>query len=173
MSGTIGEGKQSMIENQADQKVEPKNSWLDFIPLVLSFFGALVSLWGALVTYLSQSQIPEASLWPLPGLILIDWVVLGLAGFFTTYLCFKQVSAKWLHVAWFITGAFIPLIILGAFSIGAGVLIVFIFFVLSTIILTIRRKGRLLASFGLLLLGSICNLGILFILITLGNPSSV
>jgi hypothetical protein len=166
-------GKKSirMIDNQVDKKTKPPGSWLDFVPLVLAFFGALVSLWGASVTYLSQAQISGASLWPLPGLVLMDWAVFGLAGFITAYLCFRQVSAKWLHAAWFITGAFIPLIILGAFSIGSGVLIVFILFVVSTIILTIRQKGKLLASFGLLMLGSIYNLGVLFLMITLGNPS--
>ena len=160
-----------MIENQVDKKTERRSSWIDFLAVVFSFFGALISIGGALLVFSSQAQIGMSQLWPLPGLVLIDWALLGLIGFIAAYLCFKGVSAKWLHVAWFITGTFIPLIILGAFSIGAGVLIVFLLFVVSTIILTIRRRGRLLASFGLLLLGSICNLGILFILITLGNQS--
>jgi hypothetical protein len=160
-----------MIENQVNPEGERRSSWLDFLALVLSIFGAIVSFWGALVTYLTQAQIPEASLWPLPGLVLIDWILFGLVGFIACYFCFRQVSAKWLHVAWFITGTFIPLIILGAFSIGPGVLLTFILFVVSTIILTIRQRGKLLASFGLLLLGSICNLGVLLIIITLGYKS--
>ena len=160
-----------MVKNQVDKKDRRQSSWLDILALVLSFFGAIISVWGALVTYLSQAQIPEASLWPLPGLILINWVMLGLVGFIAAYFCFRQASAKGLHLAWFITGTFIPLIILGAFSIGAGVLIAFLLFVVSTIILTIRQRGRLLASFGLLMLGSVCNLGILLILIKLGYQS--
>jgi hypothetical protein len=156
-----------MVVNPVDKRDNQRRSWLDFLALALSFFGAIISFWGAFVTYLTQAQIPEASLWTLPGLVLVDWVLLGLVGFITTYFCFRQTSAKWLHVAWFITGTFIPLIILGAVSIGAGVLIAFLLFVVSTIILTIRQRGRLLASFGLLMLGSICNLGILLILITL------
>ena len=79
-----------MVENQVDKKDDQRSSWLDFLALVLSFFGAIVSFWGALVTYFTQAQIPEASLWPLPSLVLIDWVVLGLIGFFTAYLCFRQ-----------------------------------------------------------------------------------
>lgn len=150
-------------------KVERRSSWLDFLALVLSFIGAIISFWGALVTYFSQAHIPEASLWPLPGLVLMDWVLLGLVGFISVYLCFRGGSPRWLHVTWFITGTLIPLIILGAFSIGSGVLIAFLLFVVSTIILTIRQRGKLLASFGRLMLGSICNLGILLIIITLGN----
>lgn len=156
-----------MIENQVEKKDDQQGSWLDIIPLVLSFFGAMASFSGAILTYLTQAQIPEASLWPLPGLILIDWVLLGSVGFLATYFCFRRVSTKWLHAGWFITGTFIPLIILGAFSIGAGVLIAFFMFVVSTIMITIRQRGKLLASFGLLMVGSICNLGVLLILITL------
>jgi hypothetical protein len=67
-----------MIENPVDKKDGQRRSWLDFLAVILSFFGAIVSFWGALVTYFTQAQIPEASLWPLPGLILIDWGLLGL-----------------------------------------------------------------------------------------------
>jgi hypothetical protein len=153
-----------VIDNQADKKDDQQGSWLDIISLVLSFSGAIL-------TYLTQAQNPEASLWPLPGLVLIDWVLIGLVGFSTTYFYFRRISTKWLHVAWLITGMFIPLIILGAFSIGAGVLIAFIMFVVSTIMITIRQRGKLLASFGLLMVGSICNLGVLLILITLSYQS--
>jgi hypothetical protein len=59
--------------------------------------------------------------------------------------------------------------ILGAFSIGTGVLITLLLFVGSTIIFTIRQDGKWLASFGLLMLGSICNLVLLLVVITLGN----
>jgi hypothetical protein len=138
--------------------------------LVLSFFGAIVSFLGALSTYSSQAQIPEAPLWLLPGMVLLDWVLLGAIGLLTAFFSFRHVSAKWVQAAWFITGTFIPLIILGAFSIGLGVLVAFFLFVVSTIILSIRRRGKWLLSFGLLMLGSICNLGILLIMITLGNP---
>jgi len=160
-----------VINNQADKKDDQQGSWVDIIPLVLSFFGAMVSFSGAILTYLTQAQNPKASLWPLPGLVLIDWVLIGLVGFIPTYYCFRRISTKWLHVAWLITGTFIPLIILGAFSIGAGVLIAFIMFVVSTIMITIRQRGKLLASFGLLMVGSICNLGVLLILITLSYQS--
>ena len=144
-------------------------SWLDFLALVLSFLGAIVSIGGALLTYSSQAQIPDAPLWPLPGFVLLDWVILGLMGFLATFLSFRQSSAKWMQVTWFITGAFIPLIVLGALSIGLFVLIAFLLFVISTIILAIRRRAKWLESFGILMLGAVCNLGILLIVITLGN----
>jgi hypothetical protein len=144
---------------------------LDFLALVLSFLGAIVSIGGALLTYSSQAQIPDAPLWPLPGFVLLDWVIVGLMGFLATFLSFRQSSAKWMQVTWFITGTFIPLIVLGAFSIGSAVLIVFLLFVISTFILAIRRRAKWLECIGLLLLGAIFNLILLFIIITLGNQS--
>jgi hypothetical protein len=133
--------------------------------------GAIVSIGGALLTYSSQAQIPDAPLWPLPGFVLLDWVILGLMGFQATFLSFRQSSAKWMQVTWFVTGTIIPLIVLGAFSIGSAVLIVFLLFVISTFILAIRRRPKWLECIGLLLLGAIFNLILLFIIITLGNQS--
>lgn len=161
-----------MVENQVDKKEGQRSSWLDFLAFVLSFLGAIVSIGGALSITSSQAQIPGAPLWLLPGFILLDWALLGLIGFLSAYLSFRQLSTKWLQVAWFITGAFIPLIVLGVFSIGLFVLIAFLLFVISTILLAIRRRVKWLESFGLLMLGAICNLGLLLIIITLGNRSS-
>jgi hypothetical protein len=147
------------------------SSWLDFIALSVSFLGALVSIGGAVLILLDEASITMTPVWPLPGFVLLDWAVLGFIVFLATYLSFRQISAKWLLVAWFITGAFIPLIVLGALSIGLFVLITFLLFVISTIILAIRKRAKWLESFGLLMLGAVCNLGILLIMITLGNRS--
>jgi len=160
-----------MVENQSDKKEEQRSSWLDFVALALAFFGAIVSLGGALSIYSSQAPIAETPLWPLPGFVLLDWALLGLIGFLPAYLSFRHLSSKWRLVAWFITGALIPLIVLGALSIGSIVLISFLFFVISTIILSIRKKAKWLESIGILMLGAICNLGLLLIIITLGNLS--
>jgi len=160
-----------MVENQLDKKEEQHSSWLDFVALALAFFGAIVSLGGALSIYSSQTPIAETPLWPLPGFVLLDWALLGLIGFLATYLSFRQLSSKWRLVAWFITGAFTPLIVLGAFSIGLFVLIGFLLFMISTILLAIRKRAKWLESFGLWMLGAICNLVILLIMITLGNLS--
>jgi hypothetical protein len=161
-----------MIENRMNNTDRRQFSWVDLLALGFAFFGSVVSFWGALVTYFTQAQIPGASVWPLPGLVLLDWVLLGLAGFITTYLCFRQGSAKWLRLAWLFTGTLIPLIILGAFSIGLAVLIAFLLFVISTISFGVRKNSKLLESFGLLMLGAIVNLGVLAIIIALGNSNT-
>lgn len=158
-----------MNENRIKKEASRGISWLDYLALGIAFFAVIVAFYGALLTYSTQAQIPEASLWPLPGLVLVDWVFLALTGFIVTYFCFRQSSTKWLYAAWFITGTFIPLSILGALSIGSIVLITLLMFVVTTIFYTIRRGGKLLLIFGLLMLGSLCNLGVLSLLIAIGN----
>jgi len=160
-----------MVENHLDKKEEQHGSWLDFVALVLAFFGAIISVLGAFTTYSSQAQIPATQLWPLPGLILLYWALLGLIGLLSAYLNFRQIHVIWLKVTWIITGTFIPLIILGAFSIGLGVLIVEFLFLISVIIMTVRQRAKWLESFGLLILGAFCSLVLLLIMITLGNLS--
>lgn len=141
---------------------------MDFIALLLAFLGSAASIAGALAIYSSQAQFAETSLWPLPGLILFLWGMLGLLGFIAAYLIFRAASLRGLRTLIFITGMFIPLIIIGALSIGTLVAIGFLFFLISTLILAIRKKAKLLESIGLFMLGAICNLGLLFIIITLG-----
>ena len=160
-----------MLENNKNNQVQRNIGWLDVLALILSFFVAIISCSGALVTYLAEAQIPQAPLWPLPGLVLVEWVLLGLSGLISAYLCLRRLSIIWLFTIWFLTGTFIPLMILGAFSIGAGVLITLLLFAVSAIIFTIRQDGKWLASFGLLMLGSISNLVLLLIVITLGNTN--
>ena len=151
---------------------EIKRSWVDMLALVLAFFGAIVSCFGAVVTYLSQAQIPEASLWPLPGLILVDWLLIGSLSFVAVFFCLRRKSSTWRKLVWFMTGTFIPVIILGAFSIGLMALIAFFFVVISTFIIAIRQGSKWLESFGFLMLGSICNLGVIAAIIFLSTSGN-
>jgi hypothetical protein len=150
-------------------KGDGRRSWLDLLALILSFLAAIVTFWGAVFTYLSQAQIPEASLWPLPGWMLINWFFVAVFGFIVAFFCLRRKTVGWLRMTWFLTGAFIPLIILGAFSIGLWVFIAFFFTMLSTIFIAIRQKSKWLESFGFLMLGSIINLGILILIIVIAN----
>jgi len=153
-----------MNENSDQQR-----SWVDLLAVVIAFSGAIISIGGALFTYFYQAQMAITPLWTLPGLVLLDWVFLGTIGFLSAYFTIRKSSARWLRITWFNTGTFIPLIILGAFSIGSLVLIAFLLFVISTGIVAVRYDSKWLESFGLLLLGSFINLGILLLIITLAN----
>jgi hypothetical protein len=138
---------------------------VDLLAMFLSFLAAIVSISGAIFTYLSQAQIPEATLWPMPGLVLVDWLLIGVISFVVVSISLRRKTVGWLRMTWLMTGAFIPLIILGALSIGLLVLIAFFFAVISTFIIAIRYRFKWLESFGFLILGSISNLLILILFI--------
>ena len=148
-----------------------KRSWADLLALLLAFIAAVVTFFGATLTYLSQVQIAAGPLWPLPGLVLVDWTLLGVIGFVTAFFSLRKKTTRWFQATWLITGTFIPLSILGAFSIGLLVMISFLLFVFSTVIIALRYREKWLENFGLLMLGSIGNLLILMAIITLSNQT--
>jgi hypothetical protein len=143
--------------------------WVDYLALGFSFFGVVFSTWAALSVASFQTGTPGESLWPLPGLVLLLWVLLAIFGFISAYLCMKRLTVKWQRALWAILGTFIPLMILTAFSIGTLVLLVFLFFLISTLILSIRQRAMWLVSLGFLMLGGVANLTLLLIIISLGN----
>lgn len=139
----------------------------DFIGLASAVIGAMISMAGASGVYVSQASTSVTTLWPLPGFVLLEWALLGIFEFIAAYYVFRWSSIKWQQAAWSLTGALIPLIILGAFSIGPLVLITFLLFVISIGLFAIRTKPRWLPSIGALALGVIINLGLLLLIITL------
>jgi hypothetical protein len=149
---------------------EIKQSKVDLLALVLAFLGAIVSFLGVVAIYSSAAQVSGTPLWPLPGLVLVDWMLIGAISFIATFFCLRKRSAGWLKLIWFMTGTFIPVIILGAFTIGVLVLVAFFFMVISTFIIAIRQESKWLTSFGYLMLGSIINLGILAVILFLSSP---
>ena len=148
---------------------EQKRSWVELLALVLAFLGAMISFVGASFIYLSQAQVAETNLWPLPGLALLDWVLSGSLVVIAVFFSLTRASKRWRAATWLFTGALIPLIILGVFSIGPLVLLSFLLFVISTAILALRSRSNWLVSFGMLMLGSMGNLAILLVIITLSE----
>jgi hypothetical protein len=148
---------------------ESQSSWVDILALILSFLAAILSFGGAAYTYISQAQISATPLWPLPGIVLVDWVLLGTVGFIAAFFSLRKKTVGWMRSTWFLTGALIPILILGAFSIGPMVLIVFLLAAISTFIIAMRLRLKWLESFGLLMLGSISNLLILTLFIIYAN----
>ncbi|MFZ2095221.1 MAG: hypothetical protein WAV05_01160 [Anaerolineales bacterium] len=70
--------------------------WIDFLALGFSFFAVIVTVWVALSIVSFQGQAAGEPLWPLPGFVLLDWVLLGVMGFITTYFCMRRLSIRWL-----------------------------------------------------------------------------
>ena len=151
------------------EDIEKQNQWVDVIAIFLATIAALAAMAGAVLIGLSQAQAPM-SLWPLPGLVLVDWLLLGAATLFGTILTVRSMAMKWLMAIWLLTGAFIPLVILGAFSIGGYVLISHVLFLISTLILSFRRHPKWLDCFASFILGLFVNLGLLLLIINLSHP---
>ncbi len=149
---------------------EIKRSKVDLLAVLLAFLGAIISFLGVVVTYSSVAQVPDTPLWPLPGLVLVDWLLIGSISFIAAFFSLRRKSTGWLNLIWFMTGTFIPVIILGAFTIGLMVLIAFFFIVISTFIIAIKQESKWLTSFGYLMLGSIINLGVLAVILFLSSP---
>jgi hypothetical protein len=79
------------------------------------------------------------------------------------------VTVKWQRALWATLGTFIPLMILGAFSIGTAVFLVFVLFLISAVIFSIRQRAMWLVNIGFLMLGGVGNLTLLLIIIGLSN----
>ncbi len=160
-----------MTENRLDRGGKQAFPAIDMVAVVIAFLGAIASVAGSVAVYVSQRQFAATSLWPLPGLVLLLWALLGVFGLLAATMSLLDASSWWLKVLLFLTGAFIPLIIIGALSIGSLVMIGFLFFIVSGVILAIRRKAKFLESFGLFMLGAFATLGLLYAIITLGGSS--
>ncbi|HLC03680.1 MAG TPA: hypothetical protein VJK02_11635 [Anaerolineales bacterium] len=90
--------------------------------------GAAVCIGGAAAFWSLQASTSGGTLWPLPALALLDWGILGFAGFVSA-----QVGAATDHDRawpgpWGIAGALLPLAFIGALSIGPLVLLSAILF---------------------------------------------
>ncbi len=151
--------------------IEKQSQWVDIIAIVLSAIGSLAAIAGAVLVGLSQIQATGVSIWPLPGLVLIDWLLLGAGGILGAFLVIRPTGTKWIQAIWVDLGAFVPLIILSALFIGPYVLITYVLYLISAIILSVRRHPNWLVCFRSFMLGLLVNLAILVIMIYLGNPA--
>jgi hypothetical protein len=133
----------------------------------LAAVGAAVCLVGAYLVAAEQSYtaIPGesmwVSLWPLPGLVLAEWGLLGILGFVGILLG----RPSTVTFAWGVCGALVALVVLGAFSIGPSALIALVFLTASALVASLRRTRNLLGDAGILMLGVLFNFSLFVILI--------
>lgn len=156
-------------EAQVKMKI---NRWATFAALVLAFIGALIALSGSWLVFVEQAQFQGARIWPLPGFALVDWAIMGTLGFLGVLFSYRPNGSVWLKTIWFVVGALIPLVVLGAFSIGLFVLISLLFILASSIIISIQKKSKWLWHLGLLMVGVICNLGLFLLFIAFSKLSA-
>jgi hypothetical protein len=142
-------------------------SFSTIIQWTLGALGAGIALAGALGIAASQGTSPGDSIWPLPGLVLLDWAVLGVSGF--VGLISADTGKIKIELTWFTVGALLPLIFLGALSIGPLVLLSWIAFFVAVTLASAKNKANRLGYWKYLLAGIVANLALLFVLITVGQ----
>ncbi len=136
----------------------------------LGALGAGIALTGALGIGASQLDTPGASIWPMPGLVLLEWAGLGLLGFVGLIAEGSWKRTFDLVDTWFVVGALIPLMVIGAFSIGPFVLLSLLAFLVAVLLASVQAKGNWLRYLKALLIGAIANFALLYLFITLGRP---
>jgi hypothetical protein len=135
------------------------------ISLSFTVLGAFLAAGAAGIILIQQADMPGSSVFPMPFLVLFEWAVLGIAGAVYVSLAELRSDERQLQGAWAIVGAYIPLILLGAFSIGPIALVTAVLLLGPTIFLTIRHGSPILRQMGILAIGALANLVILLTLI--------
>lgn len=129
--------------------------------------GAAICLYGAWIFAVQQSvlsgELWDAALWPLPGLVLLQWGLLG-AAVLVGVLAGRPGT---LTIAWAACGALVALAVLGAFSIGPTVLLALIFLLAAVLASSLRRARNLFRDVGVLILGTLVNFALFALLILL------
>jgi hypothetical protein len=135
---------------------------------VFAALGAAISLSGAVGFAAQQSSAPGESIWPLPGLVLLDWAIFGMAGLVGVLSAENSQHLSWFDASWFAVGALLPLVILGALSIGPFVFFSLVALSIAVFLTSLQLKINLVPRFKYLLIGMVANLALLLGVILLG-----
>lgn len=146
-----------------------EQGWIVLLAIILGATGALIAIGGPILVLGSQPRGPGESVWPLPGLVLLDWAILGVLGFLAAYLGPKPGMGSWTIMGWFVVGGLIPLMVLGALSIGPLVLLSLVFIATSAVLIAIHERLRWSIAVGAFASGLVINLGLILIPIFLAG----
>ncbi len=115
----------------------------------------------------SSAQAPGESLWPFPGIVLLEIAVLGLIGLVAVALDSAEHARHWGMLTWAVVGALVSLMFLGIFSVGPFLFPAVLVFSVAAV-LADRRRGRGSASnLGLAAMTMVANGVLLIVLIAL------
>jgi hypothetical protein len=139
---------------------------------ILAVLGALLCIAGAIGFWQhAQRSSPYASVWPLPALVLIEWLLLGMVGAIAALAERQSARSVWTTIRWIVCGALFGLLIMGGFSIGPLVLLAALAFLCAAILTDHRYQRKVGAQVGLLTAGTVGNIGLLLTLIRLVHVS--
>jgi hypothetical protein len=146
---------------------------LRLIRWILAALSAAIALGGGIGFAAQQAGLasaPGESIWPLPGLVLLEWAAFGAVGFMGILLAENPSNLSWFSASCFVIGAFLPLVVLGAFSIGPFVLLSLVALLIAAVLTSLQLKISLLPRLKYLLIGIVANLGLLLGVILLAQP---
>ena len=136
---------------------------------ILVVLGALLCIGGATSFWQAQLSSPTASLWPLPALVLIEWLLLGVVGVIAAIGDRQSDRSRWTTIRWVACGALFGLVILGVFSIGPLVLLAALTFLSAAIVADRRYQRNVHVRIAMLTVGTVGNVGLLITLISLAH----
>ncbi|MGA2505647.1 MAG: hypothetical protein ABSG01_16315 [Anaerolineales bacterium] len=138
------------------------------IEWILAGLGAIMCIGGAISVWVPQAadNPPGFSLWPLPALIVIEVVLLGVVVFLGIALEPQQLSTRWGFLVWIACGGLLGLSILVAmgFSVIVFLAAPTLAFGGAAILADIRRKRKMLPDLGVLFASVIASFGLFYLI---------
>ncbi len=131
--------------------------------------GALLCIGGAIGFWQAQTASPAAPLWPLPALVLFEWMLLGMISTIAAFGERRSKTFPWANVRWAVCGALFGLLIVGVFSIGPLALLAALAFLGAALLDNYRHQRGMNAYVGALTAGTVANIVLLLLLIRLAN----
>lgn len=139
------------------------------ISLASAVLGAIWATVAAGLFLIQETEGPGSTAFPMPFLVLLDWAALGIAGAIYVSFVTLRSDARKLQGAWIVLGAYIPLIIIGGFSIGPFALVGALLLLAPAVFLTIRHGGSSVRLLGSLVIGLLANLTIILAFVLIGR----
>lgn len=138
----------------------------------LASIGAAVCIGAASVIWGSQASaiLPGQTLWPLPGIYLVEISLLGVVGLVSVISNRPSESPSWGAVTWAIAGALLAFVVLGALSIGPLLLPALAAFWIAAILGDIRRGQSIIRHLGFFVIAGVIQAGLMFAVIALVHP---
>lgn len=140
----------------------------EFVGRVIISSAATICVGGAAAFWSLQASTNVGSLWPLPALALLDWGVLGFAGFLSARPGPGSDPLRPAPGPWAIGGALLSLAFISAFSIGPFVLLSAALFLIGAAWEALRRSRISGRDLEWMAGGLVGNLVLLFLFISLG-----
>ena len=115
----------------------------------------------------------QQPIWPLPGLYLLEMVVVSLIGLFGIFTWDSEQSALAGALTWAAVGVFTAFVVMGAWSIGFLFIPVALIFLIAAILGDRGQRRNLIVHLGVYAIAAIAQAGLMFAVIRVVYPDAV